>query len=66
MKISSAAKSLVAGLAAGATAAVTAVQDQVLTTGEGVTIVLAVLGAWGVVYAVPNRQPDQATPGRGL
>ncbi|MFD8407168.1 hypothetical protein ACFV1G_21085 [Streptomyces anulatus] len=69
MKISSFAKSLVAGLAAGATAAVTAVQDQVLTTGEGVTIVLAVLGAWGITYAVPNRsaaEAGRATPGRGL
>ncbi|MFW3473674.1 hypothetical protein ACN24M_20625 [Streptomyces microflavus] len=68
MKISAMAKSLLAGIAAGATAAVTAVQDQVLTTGEGVTIALAVLGAWGIVYAVPNRpaQPDRATPGQGL
>lgn len=56
MKISSFAKSLVAGVAAGTTAAVTAVQDNVLTTGEGVTIALAVLGAWGITYAVPNRQ----------
>ncbi|MFE9684196.1 hypothetical protein [Streptomyces sp. NPDC006285] len=55
MRISSTAKSLVAGVAAGATAAVTAVQDSQLTTGEGVTIVLAVLGAWGIVYAVPNK-----------
>ncbi|WP_326780443.1 hypothetical protein OG481_09865 [Streptomyces longwoodensis] len=55
MKISSVAKSLVAGLAAGATAAVTAVQDSIITTGEGVTIALAVLGAWGITYAVPNR-----------
>jgi hypothetical protein len=55
MRISSIAKSIVAGLAAGATAAVTAVQDSQLTTGEGVTIVLAVLGAWGITYAVPNR-----------
>ncbi|MFJ6566213.1 hypothetical protein ACIQNU_02245 [Streptomyces sp. NPDC091292] len=58
MKISSITKSIVAGLAAGATAAVTAVQDGVLDTGEGVTIVLAVLGAWGITYAVPNRQPS--------
>ncbi|MEU3836150.1 hypothetical protein [Streptomyces microflavus] len=56
MKISAMAKSLVAGIAAGATAAVTAVQDQVLTTGEGVTIALAVIGAWGIVFAVPNRR----------
>ncbi|MFG3154217.1 hypothetical protein ACGF7W_19485 [Streptomyces sp. NPDC048219] len=60
MRISSIAKSIVAGVAAGATAAVTAVQDNQLTTGEGVTIVLAVLGAWGITWAVPNRskQPE--------
>ncbi|UQA38060.1 hypothetical protein KRR37_14580 [Streptomyces sp. HNA39] len=68
MKISSFAKAIVAGLAAGATAAVTAVQDQVVTSGETVTIVLAVLGALGITYAVPNRptQPDRVTPGRGV
>lgn len=55
MKISSIVKSLLAGIAAGSAAAVTAVQDNVLSTGEGVTIALAVLGAWGVVYAVPNK-----------
>lgn len=60
MRISSIAKSIVAGLAAGATAAVTAVQDNVITTGETVTIVLAVLGAWGITYAVPNRKDTQA------
>jgi hypothetical protein len=59
MKIASYAKSLIAGVAAGSAAAVTAVQDNVLTTGEGVTIVLAVLGAWGIVYAVPNRQTGE-------
>lgn len=56
MKIASIAKSLIAGVAAGSAAAVTAVQDNVLSTGEGVTIALAVLGAWGITYAVPNRQ----------
>jgi len=60
MKISGFAKSLVAGVAAGATAAVTAAQDNVITTGEGVTIALAVLGAWGIVYAVPNRKDTNA------
>jgi hypothetical protein len=55
MRISAIAKSVVSGLAAGAAAAVAAVQDSVITTGEGVTIALAVLGAWGVTYAVPNR-----------
>lgn len=60
MRISSIAKSLVAGLAAGATAAVTAVQDGVLDTGDGVTIVLAMLGAWGITWAVPNRPKPPA------
>ncbi|MFD9111641.1 hypothetical protein [Streptomyces bottropensis] len=60
MRIASIAKSLIAGLAAGSAAAVTAVQDNVVTTGEGVTIVLAVLGAWGITYAVPNKP---STPG---
>ena len=61
MRIASAAKSLIAGIAAGSAAAVTAVQDSVLSTGEGVTIALAVLGAWGITYAVPNKQasPNQ-------
>ncbi|MGW4950679.1 hypothetical protein [Streptomyces parvulus] len=60
MKISSTAKALVAGVAAGTTAAVTAVQDSQLTAGEGVTIALAVLGAWGITYAVPNRKQPEA------
>lgn len=60
MKISSIAKSLIAGIAAGSAAAVTAVQDNVLTTGEGVTIALAVLGAWGITYAVPNKPKEPA------
>jgi hypothetical protein len=58
MKISPIAKSLVSGVAAGTTAAVTALQDSVLTTGEGVTIALAVLGAWGITYVVPNKKPE--------
>lgn len=60
MKIASIAKSILAGLAAGAAAAVTAVQDNVITTGEGVTIALAVVGAWGITYAVPNRPKTDA------
>lgn len=59
MRISGIVKSLLAGIAAGSAAAATAVQDNVLTAGEGVTITLAVLGAWGIVYAVPNKKnPD--------
>lgn len=60
MKISSIAKAIVAGLAAGSAAVVTAVQDNAITTGEGVTIALAVLGAWGITYAVPNRKDTNA------
>lgn len=66
MKISSAAKAVVAALAAGAGVAATAVQDGAFTTGEVVTTVLAVLGALGVTYAVPNREPDRVLPGRGV
>ncbi|MGW2511260.1 hypothetical protein ACWC0A_17875 [Streptomyces scopuliridis] len=57
MKFSSFAKAITAGIAAGSAALVTAVQDGVLTTGEGVTVVLAVFGAWGITYRVPNKQP---------
>ncbi|MFJ9394666.1 hypothetical protein ACIRQT_07250 [Streptomyces californicus] len=67
IRISNAAKAFVAGLAAGASVAATAVQDGVFTTGETVTTVLAVLGALGITYAVPNRPAtDRVTPGRGL
>ncbi|MFJ2209317.1 hypothetical protein [Streptomyces microflavus] len=68
MRISSAAKAIVAGLAAGATAAATAVQDGTFTSGETVTTVLAILGALGITYAVPNRpsDPPRITPGQGL
>lgn len=68
IRISNAAKAIVGGLSAGAAAAVTAVQDQVVTSGETVTIVLAVLGALGITYAVPNRpsEVDRVTPGQGL
>lgn len=62
MRISNAAKAFVAGLAAGASVAATAVQDGAFTTGEGVTTVLAVLSALGITYAVPAR----VTPGRGV
>ena len=60
MKISRIAKAVVSGIAAGSAAAVTAVQDSVVTTGEGVTIALAVLGAWGITWAVPNKPQPPA------
>lgn len=56
MRISGIAKSIVGGIAAGATTAITAAQDNIVTAGEGVTIALAVLAAWGIVYAVPNKK----------
>jgi len=56
MKISKTWKAVVGGLSAGAAATVTAIQDGTVTAAEGITIVLAVLGAYGVTWAVPNRQ----------
>jgi hypothetical protein len=61
MKISTMWKAVVGGLAAGAAAAATAVQDGTVTSGEGVTIALAVLGALGITWAVPNK----ASTGKG-
>ena len=66
MRISSIAKSIVGGLAAGAAAAVTAVQDDVVTTGEGITIALAVLAAWGITWFVPNKPGPGAGTGTGV
>ncbi|MGW0587474.1 hypothetical protein [Streptosporangium sp. NPDC002607] len=66
MKIGSMAKSIVGGVAAGTASLVTAVDDGVIVYGEWVTIALAVLGALGVVYAVPNAvksDPPQAARG---
>ncbi|MFF0139322.1 hypothetical protein ACFYRN_23110 [Streptomyces sp. NPDC005227] len=60
MRVSSIAKSIVGGLAAGATAAATALQDGILTSGEGLTIAIAVLAAWGIVYTVPNKPTPSA------
>lgn len=55
MRISTAAKSIAAAIAAGSAVVATAVQDSVFTAGEGVTVALAVLGALGITYAVPNK-----------
>lgn len=62
MRIASIAKSLISGVAAGSAAAVVAAQDDVITTGEGVTMALAVLTAWGITYAVPNRPAARTEP----
>lgn len=54
-------KAVTAGVAAGAASLSTALSDGVLTTSEGITAVLAVLGALGLTWAVPNRAPkDEA------
>lgn len=51
-----AAKALVAAAAAAAGTLAVATQDGSLSPGDVVTVVLAVLGALGVTYAVPNKQ----------
>jgi hypothetical protein len=59
IKVGSAAKSIVAGVSAGTAALVTAMGDNVIVTGEWVTIALAVLGALGITYAVPNAEKSE-------
>ncbi len=51
------AKAIASALAAGSASLVTALADDTLTTGEGITAALAVLGALGITWAVPNREP---------
>ncbi|QES45280.1 hypothetical protein DEJ49_33625 [Streptomyces venezuelae] len=55
MKVSKYAKAVVAGLAAGAASLATAMADGSLSTQEGLTAVAAVLAAWGLTWAVPNK-----------
>lgn len=57
MRVSHMAKSIVAAIVAAAGASVTAMNDGVFSTGDIVTVVLATLGALGIVYAVPNSKP---------
>lgn len=54
MKIGSYAKAITSGVAAGAASLVTAMGDGVIVPGEWVTVGLAVLGALGITYVVPN------------
>jgi hypothetical protein len=63
MKVSSYAKFIVAAVVAGGTALTVALGDNVLTATEGITVVLAVLGALGV-YAVPNAPKNDSITGR--
>lgn len=59
IKVGSAAKAIVSGVAAGSTALHMAMGDGVIVTGEWVTVALAVLGALGITYVTPNaKQSD--------
>lgn len=49
------AKSLAAAVAAGAGSLAVALDDGAVMPGEWITAALAVAGALGIVYAVPNR-----------
>lgn len=63
IKVGSMAKAIVSALSAGTAALVTAMGDDVIVTGEWVTVGLAVLGALGVTYVVPNAaQSEQRRP----
>ncbi|MEV8245045.1 hypothetical protein AB0R01_14885 [Streptomyces rochei] len=55
MKVSKYWKAVVGGLAAGAAALTTALEDGVITAAEGSTAIVAVLGAAGLTWLVPNR-----------
>lgn len=55
MNVTHMAKALVAAVVAGVGALAVAMADSVLSTGDGVTIALAVLSALGITYAVPNK-----------
>ncbi|MFM9596681.1 hypothetical protein ACKI1O_45835 [Streptomyces scabiei] len=57
MRITKYAKALVAAVAAGAATLSTAALDGTVDAAEGWAVLLAVLGALGFTWAVPNR-PD--------
>lgn len=56
MRISRYWKALMAGLMAGSGAVATAMNDDVITGTEGITIAAAVVGALGLTWAVPNHK----------
>ncbi|WP_433363949.1 hypothetical protein [Streptosporangium sp. CA-115845] len=59
INVGSFAKAIVAALAAGTGALAQAMADGVIVQGEWVTTALAVLGALGITYVVPNaKQSD--------
>lgn len=66
MKIGKYAKAITSAAAAGTASLVTAMGDNVIVPGEWVTVALAVLGALGITYVVPNAaqsDPPTRTPG---
>ena len=61
MKVSKYWKAIASAVAAGAASLVTALDDSTVTTQEGLTAIVAVLGALGLTWAVPNRpEPKHA------
>ncbi len=66
LKVGRYAKAVVSALAAGSAAAVTAMGDDVIVAGEWVTIGLAVLGALGITYVIPNSPAEQERGPHGL
>lgn len=66
MKVGKYAKAITSAAAAGTAALVTAMGDNVIVPGEWVTVGLAVLGALGITYVVPNAAVSDSptrTPG---
>lgn len=62
MKIAKYWKAVVAAVVAGAGALSTAVQDDHISAAEGWTALIAVLGALGFTWAVPNRKTGPKEP----
>lgn len=60
MRVGRYAKTIVAAIVAGGTALTVALGDDTLTATEGITVALAILGAFGV-YVVPNAPKDSIT-----
>lgn len=59
MKVGSFAKAIVSALSAGVASLAVAMGDNVIQTGEWVTVGLAVLGALGITYVVPNAAQSE-------
>lgn len=60
MKLPRYAKAIAGAVAAGAGSLATALNDGTVTATEGVTALLVVLAALGVVWRVPNREPKDS------